>query len=151
MAITHRLPRNTPEQAPFYRRFMYLPLLVVAAGAVFLPALGPFLDHHFAERHPHHDHVFLGPQAPSHLHFYEEIRGHSHALSRESSAPKDVVYLTSQHGVGQSLPHLPATPPGKPIIAFPEPEYDSILLGTDGQVSFLKESFVAPDDKPPRG
>ena len=160
MVTSHRLRQNTPErpgnsaaeQDPFYGRFLYILFLGVAVGALFLPAFGPLLDHHFAERQPGHTHVFLGPHSPTHLHFFEVIRGHSHPLDQERSAPGDIVYLTSYRGIGQDLPQFPVTTSGgSSIVFFPEAEDDPSLSGNSRLVSFLKESVVAPEKKPPRG
>ena len=48
----------------------------VAVLSIFLllvPALGPQLDHHFAERRPDHSHVYLGAPSPEHSHPFETI------------------------------------------------------------------------------
>ncbi len=42
-------------------------LAVSLVFLLFLPFIGPQLDHHFAERRPDHVHVYLGDVLPDHI------------------------------------------------------------------------------------
>ncbi len=81
-------------------------ILLIAVDATFMPFYGPVLDHHFAERQPAHEHVYLGEARPHHGHPYETL--HSHATGPAGStsdraeakpAPDGGVALTSSDGV----------------------------------------------------
>ena len=58
-------------------------LVLLAAALLIFSALGPALDHHFAERHPDHSHMYLGTVGPDHSHPFE----HSHIHYEEMYAP----------------------------------------------------------------
>jgi hypothetical protein len=49
----------------------------LAALLLMLPMVGPLVDHHFAERLPYHDHLFLGEGA-NHSHTHLVGRPHTH-------------------------------------------------------------------------
>ena len=67
-----------------------------ATAAVFLPTLGPLLDHHYAERLPNHTHLYLGTANYDHVHPFE-VQGHVHYYEDETS-PGGIVYLASYDG-----------------------------------------------------
>lgn len=93
-----------------------------ATAAVFLPTLGPLLDHHYAERLPNHTHLYFGPGDPNHVHPFE-VQGHFHYHPFEG--PTDgIVYLASYDG-------------SSPVMI-------------DGTVYAVQQSppFVGPDDGP---
>ena len=69
---------NSPTQIAGQVAIESLCLLLVFSLA--LLTLGPMLDHHFAERHPEHHHVYLGAATPDHSHSFE--RTHSHDRNR---------------------------------------------------------------------
>ena len=52
-----------------------LALLVVLSLA--LSWMGPMLDHHFAERHPGHQHIYLGAANPEHSHDFRPFHSHN--------------------------------------------------------------------------
>ena len=52
-----------------------LALLVVFSLA--LSWMGPMLDHHFAERHPGHQHIYLGVANPEHSHEFQLFHSHN--------------------------------------------------------------------------
>ena len=79
---------------------------------------GPMLDHHFAERHPGHRHIYLGAAAGAHSHSYEGVHSHdSRELLRAMTgdAPtgdsSGVVVLSPSDGIGHGAAQLivPAT------------------------------------------
>lgn len=67
-----------------------------ATAAVFLPTLGPLLDHHYAERLPNHAHLYFGSSGPDHVHPFE-VKDHFHYYEDETS-PDGIVYLASYDG-----------------------------------------------------
>jgi hypothetical protein len=84
---------------------MAKPVLCLAFFALVLASLGPVLDHHFAERQPGHEHLYLGKKVPTHPHPYQQV--HAHPQTTESqpenapTAPDDTIYLTNFSGIGQ--------------------------------------------------
>ena len=52
-----------------------LSLLVVLSLA--LSWMGPMLDHHFAERHPGHQHIYLGAANTEHSHDFRPFHSHN--------------------------------------------------------------------------
>ncbi|MEX0763186.1 MAG: hypothetical protein WD208_09355 [Dehalococcoidia bacterium] len=56
--------------------FGHLVIVGLMLLALVYPMAGPALDHHFAERMPHHDHVALNGTGPEHSH--DPVRGHTH-------------------------------------------------------------------------
>ena len=64
-----------------------------AMAAVFLPTLGPLLDHHYAERLPNHTHLYFGQADYDHVHPFE-VQDHFHYYADEAW-PDGIVYLAS--------------------------------------------------------
>ena len=118
-----------------------------AAAALFLPALGPLLDHHYAERQPSHTHVYLGPAAPDHVHPFE-VDGH-HAHHHHHGAPSGgIVYLASHDGSGPAqldvtIPSVEDSP-----LALPEEERGGFGAALDDTLP--NDAFIAPPKQPPR-
>ena len=75
-------------------------LAVLVTGALLLPAVGPLLDHHYAERVPGHLHVYSAGVSAAHTHPYEVDHRHAHggAYTDASGAP------LSEGGLGFLLP-----------------------------------------------
>ena len=67
-----------------------------ATAAVFLPTLGPLLDHHYAERLPNHTHLYFGTGDPNHVHPFE-VQGHFH-YNPFDVPTYGIVYLASYDG-----------------------------------------------------
>ena len=67
------------------------PLLLVAV-MVALPAFGPLLDHHFAERQPYHAHV--GADS-SHKHDYRAAHAHPNDPANPATGANDALALYS--------------------------------------------------------
>ncbi len=127
--------------------------LVAAAcvAALLMSALGPAADHHFAERHPGHAHLYLGPEVPDHLHSYETRNAHfhSHGALSDGPTPEGVIYLTTHDGSGQGLSDVTA-PTVSPSTVFPDPGDDRPYFGSADGESALPGAFVAPPERPPR-
>ena len=75
-------------------------LAVLVTGALLLPAVGPLLDHHYAERVPGHLHFYFAGVSADHTHPYEVAHRHGHegAYIDASGAP------LSEGAVGFLLP-----------------------------------------------
>ncbi len=147
---------DSPD-APFLAMLGYRLFLVATVYALFLPFFGPMLDHHFAERQYHHQHIYFGSAGVEHVHFYELAHSHTHyALATPpgnaplgNESPNEVVYFTSQDGVGQSFLSFTAT---SLYVDFVVPDLgdNQFLFGFTNQDNLPPEIFIAPPKRPPR-
>ena len=126
-------------------------LLLVAALA--LSSLGPMLDHHFAERHTGHQHLYLGSALPDHSHSYERSHAHHgewmYGPAAVGSPSDGIVYVMPNDGSG----HAAADIVMRLLV-------QRLRLGADDGGLFLKTSpsnddsltgiIVAPSKRPPR-
>ena len=86
------------------RPFPRWSLNLAVCAALLLPAFGPLLDHHLAERQPGHAHVYVGRAVPDHTHPYEVHHRHAHSGSANGNGGADgILYLTSHDGIGSGL------------------------------------------------
>lgn len=58
------------------------------------------LDHHFAERHPAHGHMYLGAAGPGHSHPFEHSHIHYDAMYAPAPGDEGVAFFTSYEGSG---------------------------------------------------
>jgi hypothetical protein len=116
------------------------------------------LDHHFAERHHGHDHVYVGPPAPGHSHPYQVSHLHTHADGAtlltggepgDGTLPSGVVYFTSQDGSGWSLAGL-AAPSLHSGLVFPDLAGSRSRFGLGPGEDIPPGISVAPPRQPPR-
>lgn len=129
--------------------------VVASLFLLFLSAFGPLLDHHFAERIPYHEHVYLGGSGPGHSHPVEAPHGHVH-LSRPFAlgagalpGSGDTVYLVPDEGLAQSFaPVVFVTQPSS--ADFPKPTTDLHRFALTGDEGPPAQQFVAPLKRPPR-
>lgn len=133
--------------------------LVLILYALFLPFYGPLLDHHFAERQPDHQHLYLGRSVPGHAHPYTLPHTHAHLneagsaespdLPKTGHDPDGIVFLTSHDGVGQGFDQL-AVPSIRLSLDFPSPDNTRPPLGTTADDKILQDAYIALPKKPPR-
>jgi hypothetical protein len=143
----------------FLAAFLHRLFLAAALFALFLPFLGPMLDHHVAERQPSHAHVYFSSAAAEHVHFYEDGNSHVYhhrdsnsgpnTLPRDGSGKAEVVYLTANDGLSQSVTSLAATALHVSAV-YPDPDDSRILLGFGEGDNLPPEAFVPPPRIPPR-
>jgi len=111
------------------------------------------MDHHFAERHHNHSHIYIGPPDIDHIHPYQDNHSHRLAYRADDSNPPsgsnlliNTVFLAPLDGMGQdSL--APPTPAAQPMNSIPE---QGILLAWPQSDGPLKEAYVPPLKRPPR-
>ena len=134
-------------------------LSLILVVAIALMSLGPMLDHHFAERHPGHQHVFLGAADSSHSHTFDKSHAHygswmyGPAPSSFSSSPSgesaSIIFLMPNDGAGN----------GATDIVAPVMMHSALLTNTDearplcssceaGHI--LNSATVLPSTPPPR-
>ncbi len=122
---------------------------VLSIFLLLLPALGPQLDHHFAERRPDHSHVYLGAPSPEHSHPFEEGGHHAHHQHPQQPQPGGIVYLASDEGMGQAFAGV-ASPLVEQSVRFSAPDGGAFLLGPPWGAAAMRGAFVDPPDNPPR-
>ena len=88
---------------------------VLSVTLLFLSFFGPLFDHHYAERSPLHDHVYLGDSEPEHVHPFETL--HTHDAVSNEAAPHDhagnpdvTVYLAPDDESGQRIGDIGFSP-----------------------------------------
>ena len=118
-----------------------------ATAAVFLPTLGPLLDHHYAERLPNHTHLYFGPSGPNHVHPFE-VQGHFHNHPFEAP-PDGIVYLASYDGsspvmVDAKVHAIQQSPP------FVGPDDDAAAYGITPNSPIPEDAILVVPKKPPR-
>jgi hypothetical protein len=123
--------------------------VVTAIVALLLSAIGPLADHHFAERHPGHAHVYLGPEAPDHAHPYQAGHFHSQAHGDDQPGSGGIVFLTAQDGLGQGYVDL-AAPVVLQSAVIPGPDDNLLLFGAASGDMALHGTVVGPLKHPPR-
>lgn len=117
----------------------------VAIAALSLSAIGPLADHHFAERHPGHDHIYLSPGAPNHAHPYQAAHSHSHGPPVSGG----IVFLTAHDGAGQGYVDL-AAPAISQSAIFPGFDDARFLFGVSPVETARQGTTVGPLKRPPR-
>ena len=129
-------------------------MVAVSIALLFLPSIGPQLDHHFAERRPDHTHVFLGPEVPEHSHFFEGRHHHYHPgpsseTTRDYERPEQrIVYLTSEEGLGQGVAD-PAPRGVQSSHGLPESFDNPFVFGLDRNARIPSAASTPPPWKPP--
>ena len=131
-----------------------LSLLVVLSFA--LSWMGPMLDHHFAERHPAHRHIYLGAAVPAHSHDFSSFHSHSALLTLEMAAEatgagtvEGVIFVSPGGGLARGTADLavPALPPSLPLGIG---DGAGMLGGHVAAVPNLSGAAVKPPTLPPR-
>ena len=122
---------------------------------LFLTSFGSLLDHHFAERIPHHTHVYLGQAGPDHSHPFEAPHGHVHLNQPFApgagalTGPDSTVYLVPDEGLAQSFASMVFIPQSSSP-DFPNPPADLHRFALAGYEGPPAQQFVAPLKRPPR-
>ena len=118
-----------------------------ATAAVFLPTLGPLLDHHYAERLPNHTHLYFGTGGPDHVHPFE-VQDHYHYYQDE--VPSDgIVYLASYDGsspvmIDATVHAFQQSPP------FVGQDDDPASYGSSSDSPIPEDAILVVPKKPPR-
>lgn len=127
-------------------------LTMMALTALFLPLLGPFMDHHFAERQPLHTHIYPDGSAYGHLHSYETYN--HHLLTSEDGYDEQeqigaVVILTDSQGLGSGPTGTPAYLRTAATLMLAH-EGDSNRFAFSGGSVFAKDATIPAPKQPPR-
>ncbi|MYD51207.1 MAG: hypothetical protein F4W93_06940 [Dehalococcoidia bacterium] len=118
-----------------------------ATAAVFLPTLGPLLDHHYAERLPNHTHLYFGQADYDHVHPFE-MQDHYHYYQDET--PTDgIVYLASYDGTSPVMTDatVHAIQQSRPFVG---PDDNSAIYGNTHDDLIPEDAILVVPKKPPR-
>ena len=118
-----------------------------ATAAVFLPTLGPLLDHHYAERLPNHTHLYFGPGGPNHVHPFE-VQGHFH-YNPFDVPTYGIVYLASYDGSNPVMidATVHAIQQSPPVVG---PDDDPASYGSSPDSPIPDDAIFAVPKRPPR-
>ena len=120
----------------------------MAVAVLLISALGPMLDHHFAERHPAHGHLYLGLADHGHAHPFEESHVHNDAMYAPVPGGAGVVFFSRHDASAHSHADFAASvAPSLPL--FGEP-YDPLLKNGLENEADLRGIAPAPLKQPPR-
>ena len=129
-------------------------LLVVFS--LFLSWMGPMMDHHFAERHPGHQHIYLGAPDPGHRHDFRP--SHSHdvfaALLPAAEQPRvdiaeGIVYVTPASGSGHGIADI-TVPASAQSIKFGLGDGSGLPGTYPHRDAIPTGASIAPSTRPPR-
>ena len=129
--------------------------IVLVLSLALLP-FGPMLDHHFAERHPGHHHLYLGMADSQHGHDFQSSHVHDDSWMYEQPKavdggydPSGIVFLFPGDGMGIGSADM-AVPPVKRSVRFPGGDRAALLNMTDVNAAVLIGTSIAPPTRPPR-
>lgn len=120
--------KQTPETrtaAPAGPAYQLLALLAVLG--LFLPFLGPVVDHHFAERHPAHQHLYLGAAVPEHQHLYQAAHRHHHPINHQPGNHQPSNHRAGDYRAGDYRSGSPTAP----AVAFLAPADGGVPVAAD--------------------
>lgn len=119
----------------------------LAVALIALPAFGPFLDHHFAERQPYHAH--LGAGGGGHVHEYAREHFHARADSPRSEPARGAdgdEAMPNSEIASSAMAAVRANPDSMT----PTAAADSALAVARGGDSIPKSIYPIPPLRPPR-
>lgn len=114
------------------------------------------LDHHFAERHPGHQHIYLGTANPEHSHDYRPFHSHDGLgalLKAPGPAPANasdgIVFVVPANGSAHSVADI-TMPASAQSIGFGVEDGTGLLGHHIGREAAPSGASVAPPTLPPR-
>ena len=153
--MTPRLQTETAGVQAFphsLRQLALQSLAVLVAATLALSSLGPLLDHHFAERHPGHSHLFFGTAGMVHSHDFQRSHDHHGSWMYGPVLGKGgidrVAFLMPNDGIGYGSVDL--TVPVVVPALFLRGDDDVGILGTPTDpYAMLSGQTVPPPERPP--
>jgi hypothetical protein len=114
---------------------------VLMVMGLLMPALGPALDHHYADRTPAHAHVFVGEATNLHEH---SMSSHDHSIGESTGDGLSVVSTSA------SAAYAPVAIDGASLESL-TPKFDPYLIVLHvRETPVLGTQAIAPLDRPPR-
>jgi hypothetical protein len=140
-------------------RCLWSVFALVGVLVLLFPSIGPLADHHFAERGPNHEHIYLGEVVPDHVHSFQVRHTHDHApatleadsgeYSTADGGAEGIVYLTTEDGIGPS-PGSVAIPSLLEEVFYPDPDDQDSPSGIIHGEGIPAGASIPPPDKPPQ-
>ena len=134
-------------------------VIFLTIHAFLLSFYGPVFDHHFAEREPAHEHIYLGRISLKHIHPYEVLHAHPKAHPNETShidgssstdVPSDeIVFLAAHDAMDEVITQLTA-PTVNVALNFPGLDKNHYAFVVPGDDVFPQSAFIALPKLPPR-
>ena len=121
-------------------------LAILAVVALLVSALGPMLDHHFAERHPAHGHLYLGAVGPEHSHAFEHSHIHYDDLYAPAPGDENIIFFAPYDGSGHAHADL-AVPVSSPSPLYSD--HGGPLLGNGGDDPARLQGIALPPLRQP--
>lgn len=120
--------------------FSILTLLV----SLLVPAVGPLMDHHFAERQPAHQHLGL---VGDHVHDYGANHAHRHAGPDGAGSGNGTALYNAEGGPAGSTVGLTTDKAMQAFLLFEPTSTVSLPASLD---RLARQAFTPPPDRPPR-
>ena len=138
-----------------YRLLAEQLVALVLVFSLVLLSLGPTLDHHFAERHPGHHHLYLGSTDSYHSHDFQSVHAHPDSWmyeqtdAAETAGTGEIVFLVPVSGAGIGSAEF-AVPVVVQSLRFSNSENDAMLGLIDKSGAVLIGTSISPPTRPPR-
>lgn len=135
---------------------MAVPLLaLLTVVSLALTWFGPMMDHHFAERHPGHQHLYFGMGTGDHSHAYEGAHSHDASevlrvlmgVSPVGNA-EGIVFLAPGDGTGHGAADL-AVPMSEVSLLFGSGDEDGVLGPRPAGAVIPAGASIYPPTRPP--
>lgn len=126
--------------------------VVLSIALLVASFFGPVLDHHFTERLPQHEHVYLGDATPDHAHPFETQHSHNEALDEaapheHAGAPDITVYLAPDDESGPNSNNAGFALTSRLIAQVPPDPLRYSYLAAEKDLS---ARYISPPIRPPR-
>ena len=148
--------RRAAPSSPWLRQFLGQALALLMVAALALSSLGPMIDHHYAERHPGHGHLFFGAADVSHSHDFDGSHDHYGAWMYYPAQGKStgaqspgIAYFMPLDGSGSSSADI-ASPVVKKSLLLAGGDDTGLLAPASGVTASLTGATVSPLKRPPR-
>ena len=151
----HNNSQGDPPTLGVWQHLAVSSLALLVVFSLFLSWMGPMLDHHFAERHPAHQHIYLGAANPDHAHGYQPFHSHSRlgmllAASQTLVDPGDsVVIVTPASGFTPAFADI-TVPATAQFMKYGLDGAGALLGHQHGGPTIPAGASVAPPRHPPR-
>ena len=119
--------------------------IITLLVSLLVPAVGPLMDHHFAERQPVHQHLGL---AYHHVHDYGADHTHRHAGPDGAGAGGNGTAFYNAEGSPAGSMVAFTTDKAMPAFLVFEPVSTVILPASFDRL--VRQAFTPPPEKPPR-
>jgi hypothetical protein len=118
--------------------------IITSLAGLLAPAVGPLMDHHFAERQPAHQHLGL---VPDHIHDYGANHAHRHAGPDGAGGGNGTALYNAEGGPAGSIVAFTTDKAMQAFLLFEPTSTVSLPASLD---RLARQAFTPPPDRPPR-